>query len=317
MALRNQPYLPLYVQDFLTDEKLNECSAESTGVYIRLMCIMHKSQSYGKILLKQKDKQNGQQILNFAVKLARQMPYSVAVIERAITELLEEEVISMEGDCLYQKRMVKDAKLSDTRASASRQRKSRSKNAELADDFASAKSSANSENEIENENVYGDGVEKEDSSKLEAPTTPRAEEATGKKKQRRQKIFDAEDKAYLLAKYLSSKIAKRLPTTTPADEATLQRWADAFDKCNRIDGHDWEEIKQILRFSQEDPFWQQNILSGGQFREKYMQLLSKWQGNMRRESPQQAGRLTNTMSMLRGLHMQYQEDEQYQGEKST
>ena len=44
MALREQPYLPLYVQDFLTDEKLNECSAESTGVYIRLMCIMDKAQ---------------------------------------------------------------------------------------------------------------------------------------------------------------------------------------------------------------------------------------------------------------------------------
>ena len=43
MALRDQPYLPLYVQDFLTDEKLAECSAMATGVYIRLMCIMHKS----------------------------------------------------------------------------------------------------------------------------------------------------------------------------------------------------------------------------------------------------------------------------------
>ena len=44
MALRDQPYIPLYVQDFMTDEKLSECSAESTGVYIRVMCIMHKSQ---------------------------------------------------------------------------------------------------------------------------------------------------------------------------------------------------------------------------------------------------------------------------------
>ena len=57
MALRDQPYLPLYVQDFLTDEKLIECSASATGVYIRVMCIMHKSDPYGMILLKQKDKQ--------------------------------------------------------------------------------------------------------------------------------------------------------------------------------------------------------------------------------------------------------------------
>lgn len=156
MALRDQPYFPLYVQDFLTDEKLNECSAESTGVYIRLMCIMHKSHEYGKILLKQKDKQNGNKISDFAAKLARQMPYSVDVIESALAELLDEEVLSIDGDCLFQKRMVKDAELSETRAFAGRQRKSKSKKQECADsfagDFAIAKTPANAENENESEN---------------------------------------------------------------------------------------------------------------------------------------------------------------------
>jgi hypothetical protein len=66
MALRDQPYIPLYIQDFLTDEKLIECSAQATGVYVRLMCIMHKSEDYGKILLRQKDKQKPKQIENFA-----------------------------------------------------------------------------------------------------------------------------------------------------------------------------------------------------------------------------------------------------------
>ena len=94
MALRDQPYIPLYVQDFLTDEKLNECSAESTGVYIRLMCIMHKSREYGSILLQQKYKQNASKVLDFAYKLARQMPYSVDVIERTLTELIDEGVLS-------------------------------------------------------------------------------------------------------------------------------------------------------------------------------------------------------------------------------
>ena len=71
MALRDQPYLPLYVQDFLTDEKLIECSASATGVYIRVMCIMHKSDPYGMILLKQKDKQTSSTIQNFALKLIK------------------------------------------------------------------------------------------------------------------------------------------------------------------------------------------------------------------------------------------------------
>lgn len=118
MARRNQPYLPLYVQDFMTDEKLVECSAEATGVYIRIMCIMHKSQEYGTVLLKQKDKQDENSIKNFARKLHRLMPYSVEVIERALTELVEEEVLQLDGDVLSQKRMVSDAELSDTRARA-------------------------------------------------------------------------------------------------------------------------------------------------------------------------------------------------------
>lgn len=148
MALRNQPYLPLYVDDFLSDERLNECSAESTGVYIRLMCLMHKSQEYGAILLKQKDKQSGSTITDFAVKLVRQMPYTEEVIGRSLRELLEEDVLTLDGDRLFQRRMVKDAKLSDTRASAGRKggcsSKTVSTSTDFADDFASAKPQANS-----------------------------------------------------------------------------------------------------------------------------------------------------------------------------
>lgn len=118
MALRGQPYLPLYVQDFMTDEKLNECSAESTGVYIRIMCVMHKSEQYGTITLKQKDKQNLSKIKNFACKLLKQMPYTVDVIERSLQELVEEGVLVIDSDTLFQKRMVKDANLSDIRAFA-------------------------------------------------------------------------------------------------------------------------------------------------------------------------------------------------------
>ena len=163
MARRDQPFLPLYVQDFLTDEKLAECSAESTGVYIRLLCLMHKSHDYGKILLRQKDRQNEQQVLNFAVKLARQMPYTFDVIARSLNELIDEEVLYIDGDALCQKRMIKDGEISDIRANSGK------KGAEKAnaggrkkDNFAeakqsannTAKQSANSENEIETENEY-------------------------------------------------------------------------------------------------------------------------------------------------------------------
>ena len=150
MALRNQPYLPLYVQDFLTDEKLIECSAESTGVYVRIMCILHKSDEYGCILLKQKDKQTDDNIKNFALKLAKQM--------------LEEKVLTLDEDLLFQKRMRRDGILSDKRAEAGK----KGANKKSAKDFAKANDEANmqtnnlanteieyeyeNEDEIDNEN---------------------------------------------------------------------------------------------------------------------------------------------------------------------
>lgn len=120
MALRDQPYLPLYIKDFQTDEKLIECSASATGVLIRLMCVLHKSEQYGTIMLTQKDKQSGKQIKNFAIKLAKHLPYTEDVILSGLTELLEIGVLKIDGDLLMQKRMVEDGLLSAKRAMSGR-----------------------------------------------------------------------------------------------------------------------------------------------------------------------------------------------------
>jgi len=153
MALRDQPYFPLYVQDFLTDEKLMECSASATGVYIRIMCVMHKSNEYGKILLKQKDKQTNNQIKNFALKLARHLPYDLETILAGITELCQEKCLEIEGDFLIQKRMVSDGEISLIRSESGRKggNNTQTKNKK----FAKAKNQANSEieNEYENESI--------------------------------------------------------------------------------------------------------------------------------------------------------------------
>ncbi len=145
MALRNQPYLPLFVDDFLSDEKLSLCSAASTGVYIRLMCLMHKADEYGVILLKQRLKQNSKQTKNFACMFARQMPFSDDVIEAALDELFDENVIQIDGDRLIQKRMVRDEKLSNIRAFAGSKggKSSSAKKQKFASNFAQAKTQAN------------------------------------------------------------------------------------------------------------------------------------------------------------------------------
>lgn len=142
MALRDQPYLPLYVQDFLTDEKLRECSAGSVGVYIMTMCLMHKSSEYGTILLWQKDKQTSDDCLNFANKLTKHLPYTSDVILNSLKELINMGVLTIDGDKLMQLRMVKDNSISLKRAKAGSK-------GYFAKAKVEAKALANSENENE------------------------------------------------------------------------------------------------------------------------------------------------------------------------
>ena len=97
-------------------------------------------------------------------------------------------------------------------------------------------------------------------------------------KERTKKVFPPDSDAYLAACCLRDEIAQRLPTASPPSEKQMQAWADAFDKCHRLDGHDWSEIERVLLFSQDDPFWQKNILSGEKFRRQYTALLARMGG---------------------------------------
>ena len=186
MALRDQPYLPLYVQDFLTDERLIECSAAATGVYIRLMCIMHKSDEYGVIRLKKKDSITGDVVNDFAGKLMRQMPYNVLTIADALHELIDEGVLVLDGERLYQRRMVRDARLSDTRRDAGRRRGTKrsqtaqqnpSKHDSKRESAAEASTPANTENEIETDSVTD--TDDEDAQVGYIPTTRAREDGGG------------------------------------------------------------------------------------------------------------------------------------------
>lgn len=123
MALRDQPCLPLNVQDFLNDEKLLECSASATGVYIRLMCMMHKSDPYGKIAIKSRDISlfgGIEPLEQFASQLVRHMPYDKKEILNALKELVGEGVLYVDGNYLCQKRMIRDSEISEKRAEAGR-----------------------------------------------------------------------------------------------------------------------------------------------------------------------------------------------------
>jgi hypothetical protein len=149
MALTDQPYLPLYVRDWLSNLKLKTCKAESHGIMINIMALMHLSDDYGKLLLNQKYKQTDNQIKNFALQLAKYLPFDSDEIDRGINELLNEKAIKIEGDLLICNRMVKDAEISITRAKVGKEGGLKTS----AIKFAKAKSKANTaiENEYVNE----------------------------------------------------------------------------------------------------------------------------------------------------------------------
>jgi uncharacterized protein YdaU (DUF1376 family) len=118
MALRDQPFLPLYVKDFISDSKLRRCSSESVGVYIMLMCNLHKEEEYGVLTLTEEDKKSKSANENFAEVISLIVPFKIDVVSRAIKELLQRKVLHIEGDSLIQKRMKKDGILSDLRSKA-------------------------------------------------------------------------------------------------------------------------------------------------------------------------------------------------------
>jgi hypothetical protein len=157
MALTDQPYLPLYVDDWMNNTKLKLCSPGAHGLMISIMCLMHKSESYGIILLKQKFKQSDKQELNFASQIARLSSFDLFEIEKYFYELIDEKVLEIDGDNLICSRMVKDAEISKKRASSG---KSGGKKTQISiKNFAKANIEANTVIGNENESEYEDEKE--------------------------------------------------------------------------------------------------------------------------------------------------------------
>lgn len=85
--------------------------------------MMHKSQAYGKIAIKPRDLSlfgGIDPLEQFASQLVRHMPYEKNEILKALKELVAEEVLYVDGNYLCQKRMIRDAEISEKRAEAGR-----------------------------------------------------------------------------------------------------------------------------------------------------------------------------------------------------
>lgn len=129
-------------------------------------------------------------------------------------------------------------------------------------------------------NIFNNNSQKENEQKKkfsfddgDAPPDVSPASGTDARPKKEERVFDKDSDAYQAAAYLARQIEKNYPDVTPPTEKDKQRWAADFDKCNRINKRSWDDIADVLRFSQKSSFWRKNILSGKKFREKYDRLL--------------------------------------------
>lgn len=55
----------------------------------------------------------------------------------------------------------------------------------------------------------------------------------------------------------------------------VETWAAHIEKLHRIDERSYQQIEYMIRWTQQDSFWQQNILSTAKLREKFNDLIPK------------------------------------------
>ncbi len=117
---------------------------------------------------------------------------------------------------------------------------------------------------------------------------------------------------YRAAMYLRNRILEnnpraRVPDDDPRDPL-LQKWAKEMDRLNRIgppggkQGYSWQEVKQLIDFSQDDEFWRANILSAGKLREKCVQLENQMKRQFGREPPGARG-MTMSKNVANALRL--------------
>jgi len=93
----------------------------------------------------------------------------------------------------------------------------------------------------------------------------------------------ADDSPYMKAAvYLFGKIKERLPNKKEPD---FQKWADEVRKAVELDGVPIERYKQVLDWSQNDDFWQANILSTNKLRKQFDTIYLQMQRDKKQNAP--------------------------------
>lgn len=89
-------------------------------------------------------------------------------------------------------------------------------------------------------------------------------------------VYETDSDPYRGAKYLAKLLRSRMPTLPEYSEETLQKWAAALDELHG-EGHEWDEISDVMNLSQNSDFWQRQICDAYALKRKYVNLLADLQ----------------------------------------
>jgi hypothetical protein len=224
------PWFPFFPGDWRSDEGLRLCSLAARGLWVDMLCVMHAATPRGHL------KVNGR--IPSTEELAGMLGRPAEEVEFALLELDRWGVYSRGSDGeVTSRRMVRDTKLSTARAKAGRKggKKSRGVAGEARGEAnPKAKGKANPKAK-----VYGSGSS---SNKGERGL---GEGGAGDLFGPSQPLVEA------LARYwMGTRTAYQ--DSPQLVEQHLQAWCDALEKLVRLDGHSWELVEKVVRWTAED-----------------------------------------------------------------
>lgn len=260
------------------------------GLWIEILSFMSRSKPKGYLLA------NGKQ--NPGKTLAKLTGETEETIDCLLSELRTNEVFSETADgVIFSRRMVKEAKLSELRAEIGRKgghAKSKalanakqndgkedgqapgkpegeSGGGSICQPFACSKTLA--KQDLKNKNLRGSSIqEKKDEEGEIIREGGKASSKANKKKP------DPDPEDIRLVQILIDLMARNNPTSYILQRLTeygQEGWINQCRFLRTIDKRTPAEIEAVIRFSQNDEFWQGNILSMGKLRQKWDQLWFK------------------------------------------
>lgn len=118
-------------------------------------------------------------------------------------------------------------------------------------------------------------------STLTSASSFKPEETSGTTPVPTQKKIKYSNEDMRLTELLISLIEKNTPEWTL--KGNKETWAEHIEKLHRIDGRTYEQIEYMIRWTQADSFWRQNILSTAKLREKFNDLIPKLKASATKE----------------------------------